>query len=213
MTYLDCKITYYLAIDGVEKMAGPLDGIRILDLTTVGYGPYACQILGDYGADVIKVESGEGDITRSIAPCRNVGMGSFFLMANRNKRCIVLDLKTENGRQACLKLVEGSDALITSIRPTAMERLGLGYEDCRKKNPEIVYGALVGFGQSGPYAERPAYDDIIQGVSGMANMQGGREGPPQFVNAAICDKICSQNTCNNGSKVFDIIFHYGFSKR
>ena len=173
-------------------MAGPLDGIRILDLTTVGYGPYACQILGDYGADVIKVEPKEGDITRSISPYRNAGMGPFFLMANRNKRCIVLDLKTENGRHACLKLVEESDALITSIRPAAMERLGLGYEDCRKMNPEIVYGALVGFGQSGPYAERPAYDDIIQGVSGMANMQGGREGPPQFVNAAICDKICSQ---------------------
>ncbi len=173
-------------------MAGPLDGVRILDLTTVGYGPYACQILGDYGAEIIKVESHEGDITRGISPFRNQGMGHFFLMANRNKRSIVLDLKSDQGREALLKLAKDADAIISSIRPAAMERLGLGYEDCRAVNPSIVYVALVGFGQSGPYAKRPAYDDVIQGVSGMAAMQGGREGPPKFVNASVCDKICSQ---------------------
>lgn len=173
-------------------MAGPLDGVRILDLTSVGYGPYACQILGDYGAEIIKVESHEGDITRGITPFRNPGMGHFFLMANRNKRSIVLDLKSDAGREALLKLAETADALVTSIRPAAMERLGLGYEDCRAANPSIVYVALVGFGQSGPYAKRPAYDDVIQGVSGMAAMQGGREGAPTFVNASVCDKICSQ---------------------
>ena len=173
-------------------MAGPLDGVRILDVTTVGYGPYACQILGDYGAEVVKVESREGDITRGIMPFRNPGMGHFFLMANRNKRSIVLDLKAEKGRDAFLKMVEKMDAVICSIRPAAMDRLGLGYEDCRKVNPNIVYVALVGFGQEGPYADRPAYDDVIQGVSGMAAMQGGRVGPPTFVNASVCDKICSQ---------------------
>jgi crotonobetainyl-CoA:carnitine CoA-transferase CaiB-like acyl-CoA transferase len=173
-------------------MAGPLDGVRILDVTTVGYGPYACQILGDYGAEVVKVESHEGDITRGISPFRHEGMGHFFLMANRNKRSIVLDLKAKEGRAAFLKLVETMDAVICSIRPAAMDRLGLGYDDCRAVNPRIVYVALVGFGQSGPYAARPAYDDVIQGVSGMAAMQGGREGPPKFVNASICDKICSQ---------------------
>ena len=173
-------------------MAGPLDGVRILDVTTVGYGPYAGQILGDYGADVVKVESREGDITRGIFPFRNEGMGHFFLMANRNKRSIVLDLKTARGREAFLKLVETMDVVICSIRPAAMDRLGLGYDDCRKVNPKIIYVALVGFGQSGPYALRPAYDDVIQGVSGMADMQGGREGPPKFINASICDKICSQ---------------------
>lgn len=173
-------------------MAGPLDGVRILDVTTVGYGPYAGQILGDYGADVVKVESQEGDITRGIFPFRNEGMGHFFLMANRNKRSIVLDLKTARGREAFLKLVETMDVVICSIRPAAMDRLGLGYDDCRKVNPKIIYVALVGFGQSGPYALRPAYDDVIQGVSGMADMQGGREGPPKFINASICDKICSQ---------------------
>ena len=173
-------------------MAGPLDGIRVLDLTSVGYGPYACQILGDYGAEVVKVESHEGDITRGIAPFKNDGMGHFFLMANRNKRCIVLDLKTVRGREACLKLVESVDIVISSIRPAAMDRLGLGFEACRAVNAKIIYVALVGFGQSGPYAKRPAYDDIIQGMSGMAAMQGGRSGPPSFVNASVCDKICSQ---------------------
>ena len=173
-------------------MAGPLEGVRILDVTTVGYGPYAGQILGDYGAEIIKVESHDGDITRGIAPLRNKGMGHFFLMANRNKRCIVLDLKSDKGRDAFLKLVEKVDAVLCSVRPAAMDRLGLGYEDCRKANPNIVYVALVGFGQDGPYGKRPAYDDIIQGMSGMADMQGGRSGVPRFVNASICDKICSQ---------------------
>ena len=173
-------------------MAGPLDGVRILDVTSVGYGPYACQILGDYGAEIVKVESREGDITRNITPFRNPGMGHFYLMANRNKRNIVLDLKDARGRAAFLKLVETMDAVICSIRPDAMDRLGLGYDDCRAVNPNIVYVALVGFGQSGPYAKRPAYDDIIQGVSGMTAMQGGRAGEPTFVKASICDKICSQ---------------------
>lgn len=173
-------------------MAGPLDGVRILDVTTVGYGPYAGQILGDYGAEIIKVESHEGDITRGIAPFRNKGMGHFYLMANRNKRNIVLDLKSVKGREAFLRLVEQVDAVLCSVRPAAMDRLGLGYEDCIKVNPKLIYVALVGFGQDGPYAKRPAYDDIIQGVSGMADMQGGRDGPPQFVKASVCDKICSQ---------------------
>lgn len=173
-------------------MAGPLDGIRILDVTTVGYGPYACQILGDYGADVVKIEAKDGDIMRGVAPFRHAGMGHFFLMTNRNKRSIVLDLKAKAGQEAFLKLVASMDAVICSVRPAAMARLGLGYEDCRAVNPKIVYVALVGFGQSGPYAARPAYDDIIQGLSGMADMQGGRSGPPQFVNASVCDKICSQ---------------------
>ena len=173
-------------------MPGPLDGVRILDVTSVGFGTYACQILGDYGAEVIKVEAPEGDITRGIAPFRTPGMGHFFLMANRNKRSIVLDLKTEGGRQAFLKLVSRADAMLCSVRPAAMDRLGLGADACRAINPKLVHVSLVGFGQSGPYARRPAYDDIIQGMSGMAAMQGGRNGPPAFVNASVCDKICSQ---------------------
>ncbi len=173
-------------------MDGALKDIKILDLTSVGFGPYACQILGDYGAEIIKIESREGDITRGIAPFRNKGMGHFFINANRNKRSLVLDLKTEAGKKAFFKLAEKSDVIMTSIRPAAMDRLGIGYEVCKKLNPSLIYVALVGFGQSGPYAKRPAYDDIIQGVSGMAAMQGGREGDPTFVNASVCDKICSQ---------------------
>ena len=174
-------------------MPGPLDGITVLDLTTVGFGPYGVQILGDYGADVIKVEAPpDGDITRGIKPYRNAGMGHFFLNANRNKRSIVLDLKNPKGKEALLRLVETADVLVSSVRPAAMERLGLGYGDCSAVNPKLVYVALVGFGQDGPYAKRPAYDDIIQGLSGMADMQGGRSGPPTFINASICDKIGSQ---------------------
>ena len=173
-------------------MPGPLDGVTILDLTTVGFGPYGTQILGDYGADVIKIEAPGGDITRGLGPLRNPGMGPFFLNANRNKRSVLLDLKDQKGRDALLKLAETADVLITSVRPAAMGRLGLGYEDCLKANPKLIYVALVGFGQEGPYAKRPAYDDIIQGMSGMADMQGGRSGEPKFINASICDKIGSQ---------------------
>ena len=173
-------------------MVGALEGIKILDLTSVGFGPYACQILGDYGAEVIKIESPEGDITRGIAPFRNKGMGHFFINANRNKKSLVLDLKSRKGKAAFFKLLEKSDIVMTSIRPAAMERLGIGFKACKEINPSLIYVALVGFGQSGPYAKRPAYDDIIQGVSGMAAMQGGREGNPTFVNASVCDKICSQ---------------------
>jgi crotonobetainyl-CoA:carnitine CoA-transferase CaiB-like acyl-CoA transferase len=173
-------------------MAGALKGIKVLDLTSVGFGPYACQILGDYGAEIIKIESPGGDITRGIGPFRNNGMGHFFLNENRNKLSIVLDLKTAAAKKIFFRLVKSADVVMTSIRPAAMERLGLGFEDCNKVNEKLIYVALVGFGQSGPYAKRPAYDDIIQGVSGMASMQGGRNGNPTFVNASICDKICSQ---------------------
>tara|TARA_B100000963_G_scaffold180840_1_gene157160 strand:+ start:348 stop:1529 length:1182 start_codon:yes stop_codon:yes gene_type:complete len=176
----------------MSLMAGALEGIKILDLTSVGFGPYACQILGDYGAEVIKIEAPEGDITRGIAPFKNKGMGHFFINANRNKRSLILDLKNKKGKATFFKLVEKSDVVMTSIRPAAMERLGIGFRACKQINPSLIYVALVGFGQLGPYAKRPAYDDIIQGVSGMAAMQGGREGDPTFVNASVCDKICSQ---------------------
>ena len=173
-------------------MSGPLEGVRVLDLTSVGFGPYGTQILGDYGAEVIKVEAPEGDITRDIAPLRNPGMGHFFLGANRNKRCIVLDLKQASGREAYLKLAASVDVVLSSVRPAALEKLGLGYGAVKAVNADVIYVALVGFGQDGPYARRPAYDDVIQGLSGMTAMQGGREGEPRMVKASICDKIGSQ---------------------
>lgn len=173
-------------------MIGPLDDVRVLDLTTVGFGPYAAQLLGDYGADVIKVESPEGDITRGIAPFRNPGMGHFYLQANRNKRSIMLDLKREEGRTAYLKLAASVDVVLCSVRPAAMTRLGLDFQAVKTVNQSVIYVSLVGFGQDGPYADRPAYDDVIQGLSGMADMQRDANGVPQMVSASICDKICSQ---------------------
>ena len=124
-------------------MAGALKGIKVLDLTSVGFGPYACQILGDYGAEIIKIESPDGDITRGIGPFRNNGMGHFFLNANRNKRSLVLDLKTAAAKKIFFRLVKSADVVMTSIRPAAMDRLGLGFEDCNKVNEKLIYVALV----------------------------------------------------------------------
>ena len=173
-------------------MAGPLSGYRIIDLTTVFLGPVGVQIMGDLGADIIKVETPDGDIIRHVAPYRNPGMGHAFLSGNRNKRCIVLDLKQAGGREALLRLISTADVFISSVRPAALARLGLDYEACQAVNREVIYVSVVGFGRDGPYAARPAYDDIIQGTSGMAAMQGGRDGPPRFVNSSITDKILSQ---------------------
>lgn len=172
-------------------MSGALTGYRILDLTSVAFGPYATQILGDNGADVIKVESPAGDITRDIQPARNRGMGSFYLNANRNKRSLVLDLKKPAGREVLLRLVKEADVLVHSVRQDAMNRLGLGYEDCRAAKADIVYVAAVGFRPDGPYAGKPAYDDIIQGLSGMVAMQALMTGEPRYVPASIADKVAS----------------------
>jgi crotonobetainyl-CoA:carnitine CoA-transferase CaiB-like acyl-CoA transferase len=173
-------------------MPGALEGVRVIDMTSVGFGPYAAQLLGDYGAEVIKVESPAGDITRGIAPYRNPGMGHFFLSANRNKRSVVLDLKQAPAREALEALVKTADILMSSVRPAAMARLGLDPDQLAALNPKLINVALVGFDQDGPYAARPAYDDIIQGMSGLAASQAGTEGPPRMVNSSVCDKICSQ---------------------
>ena len=174
-----------------DIMSGALTGYRILDLTSVAFGPYATQILGDNGADVIKVESPAGDITRDIQPARSRGMGSFYLNANRNKRSLVLDLKNPAGRDALLRLVRNADVLVHSVRQDAMDRLGLSYEDCRAVKPDLVYVAAVGFRPGGPYAGKAAYDDIIQGLSGMVAMQALTTGEPRYVPASIADKVAS----------------------
>ena len=149
--------------------SGALEGIRIVDLTTVVMGPYAAQILGDFGADVIKVEAPPGgDISRYAGPTRSKGMGALFLHLNRNKRSIVLDLKKGEGLEAMLRLCRTADVIIYNVRPQAMERLGLGYDHIRKVNPHVIYAGLFGFGRRGPYAAKPAYDDLIQGLSGFS---------------------------------------------
>ncbi len=148
-------------------MSGPLHGIKVIDLTTVLAGPTATQVLADYGADVIKVESPDGDLMRAAGPARNKGMGHVYLNTNRNKRSIVLDLKKPEAVAALLQLVRSADVLAYNIRTKSMERLGLGFEVVRAANPRIIYAGALGFSQRGPYAARPAYDDLIQGMSGV----------------------------------------------
>ena len=169
---------------------GPLEGIKVIDMTTVLMGPYATQMLGDYGADVIKVESLEGDVTRLIGPTRHPGMGPVFLNTNRSKRIIALDLKKPAGRDAVLRLIESADVLIYNVRPQAMARLQLGYDVVSKINPRLIYAGVFGFGQDGPYAAKPAYDDLIQGGRGCRASDGAiGDGTPRYVPNALVDRI------------------------
>jgi crotonobetainyl-CoA:carnitine CoA-transferase CaiB-like acyl-CoA transferase len=168
---------------------GPLAGIRILDLTSVILGPYATQILADFGADVIKVEAPAGDIMRHVGPMRNKGMGHIYLNLNRNKRSITLDLKQEAARDALRRLAGTADVFVTNVRPAAMARLGLGYDDIRKVNAHIIYASATGFGARGRYAGKPAYDDLIQGLSGIAAVaRDAWGGEPRYMPLAIADR-------------------------
>ena len=178
-------------------MSGPLDGVRILDLTTVVMGPYATQILADFGADVIKVEPPEGDVMRHNAPMRSKGMGHIFMNANRNKRSVVLDLKKPTARDACLAIARGADVLVYNIRPQAMARLKLSYEDVRAANPRIIYVGAFGYSQRGPYAAKAAYDDLIQGATGLPwlSKEAGAESP-RYVPATLADRSVGLHIVN-----------------
>lgn len=171
-------------------MAGPLQGIRVLDLTTVVMGPYACQLMGDYGADVVKIESPDGDVMRLSGPMKSPGMGHLFMSTNRSKRSVVIDLKTPDGRDLLLRLARQADILLYNIRPQAMARLGLGYEDLRAVNPRLVYVGAFGFSQRGPYGARPAYDDLIQGMSGIPwlSLKAG-SAEPRYAPVILADRI------------------------
>ena len=169
---------------------GPLEGVKVIDMTTVLMGPYATQMLGDYGADVIKVESLEGDVTRLIGPTRHPGMGPVFLNTNRSKRSIALDLKKPGGREAVLRLIKRADVLVYNVRPQAMARLQLGYDVVSDVNPRLIYAGVFGFGQDGPYAAKPAYDDLIQGATALpALMAQTSDGVPRYVPNALVDRI------------------------
>lgn len=170
-------------------MPTPLEGLRIIDMSAVVMGPFAAQILGDLGADVIKIEPHAGDTTRHVTPMRNKNMGWVYLHANRNKRSLVLDLKDPEGKAAFLKLAEISDAIITNVRPAALERLGLGWDALQAINPRLIVLNLVGYGAGGPYDGRPAYDDLIQGITSLPSLlvQAGSEAP-HYVPLALNDR-------------------------
>jgi crotonobetainyl-CoA:carnitine CoA-transferase CaiB-like acyl-CoA transferase len=178
-------------------MPGPLDGVRVLDLTTVVMGPYATQILADFGAEVIKVEPPEGDVMRYAWPFRNPGMGTIYLGVNRNKRSVVLDLKKERGREVCLRLAARADVLVYNIRPQAMARLKLSYEDVRAVNRRIIYVGCFGYSQRGPYAAKAAYDDLIQGAVGLPwllKRQGAAE--PRYAPMIVADRSVGQQVAS-----------------
>ncbi len=172
----------------MTEATGPLKGIRVLDLTTVVLGPFATQTLGDWGADVIKIEGLNGDTARNSGLFRNKGMAANFLQLNRNKRSLALDLKTEGGKEALRRLIPTADALVTNIRPAGMGRLGFGYEACKALNPRLIYAVATGFGQDGPWRARPAFDEIIQAASGFASALGTDE-VPEFAPTLAADKL------------------------
>jgi crotonobetainyl-CoA:carnitine CoA-transferase CaiB-like acyl-CoA transferase len=171
---------------------GALAGVRIVDLTAVIFGPYCTQILADYGADVIKVEAPEGDTTRWTGPSLDHGRAAIFLAANRNKRSVVLDLKQPAAREALLALVDSADVFVHSVRPQKLEKLGLDPEALMARNPRLIYAGLHGFGSDGPYAGQPAYDDIIQGLSGVADLMERQTGTPRYFPTIAADKACGQ---------------------
>jgi crotonobetainyl-CoA:carnitine CoA-transferase CaiB-like acyl-CoA transferase len=168
----------------------PLEGVRILDLSSIVLGPYASQILGDYGADVIKIEVPEGDSTRRTGPAREPGMAAIYLGVNRNKRSVVLDLKRPEAREALLALVDTADVFMHSIRPQKLPALGLDPAALMARNPRLVYAGLHGFAQDGPYGGKPAYDDIIQGLSGLAALMERQSGRPGYLPTVAADKTC-----------------------
>ena len=170
-------------------MPGPLKPYRIVDLSNVLMGPYATQLLGDMGAEVIKVEPLEGDLTRDVAPYRNPQMGHIFLNANRSKKSIALDLKTPEGRDVVMGLVKDADALLYNMRPQAMSKLGLTYEALSAINPRLIYCGVFGYSEQGPYAGRPAYDDLIQGLAALPSLSvDAGSAEPRYVPFAIADR-------------------------
>ncbi|ANN80443.1 carnitine dehydratase [Bordetella flabilis] len=169
---------------------GPLAGIRVVDLTINVLGPVCTQILGDMGADVIKVETPEGDQNRHNGPARNAGMSAFYLIMNRNKRSVALNLKTPAGLEALMRLIDTADVFIHSMRPSAAERLGVSYEKVAARKPSIVYASAPGFRGDGPRRDAPAFDDIIQGACGLADLNRDKDGQPRYFPTVIADKFC-----------------------
>lgn len=169
-------------------MPGPLDGVKILELTSVVLGPWAGQLLADMGADVIKVEAPRGDSNRSLGASRHPGMSALFLTCNRNKRSVVLDLKLPAARDALLELAGGVDVLVHNNRPQAMQKLGLDYAAISRRNPKIIYCGAYGYSKHGPYGEKGALDDSIQAASGIAFLNELVLGEPRYLPTIVADK-------------------------
>ena len=168
-------------------MPGPLDGIKVLDLTRVLAGPYATMLLGDLGAEVIKIEQpGTGDESRNFGPFKN-GFSLYFMSVNRGKRSVTLNLKTERGQAIFRQLLAHTDIVVENFRPGTMKKLGLDYDTLKTEHPSLIYAACSGFGQTGPYAQQGAYDMIIQGMGGIISITGEPEGPPVRVGTSISD--------------------------
>jgi crotonobetainyl-CoA:carnitine CoA-transferase CaiB-like acyl-CoA transferase len=171
----------------------PLQGIRVLDLSRVLAGPYCTMVLGDLGADVIKVESPEGDETRGWGPPFAEGESAYYLCVNRNKRSIVVDFKTEDGRAVLRKLILQSDVLVENFRPGTLARFTLDFESASALNPSLIYCSISGFGQSGPLRDKPGYDFMIQAMGGLMSFTGEPDGEPMKVGVAVADLFAGQN--------------------
>ncbi|WP_208928393.1 CaiB/BaiF CoA transferase family protein [Streptomyces rapamycinicus] len=169
-------------------MGLPLEGVRVIDVSSTLMGPYSTMLLAQWGAEVVKVEPPGGDVVRKIGDVRGTSMGPAFLNVNRGKRSVLLDLKQDRGRDVLDRLVAGTDIVVHNLRPSAAERLNLSADAVLRTNPRAVYCAFRGFGAGGPYENRPAYDDVIQAASGMAAVQGGADGAA-YVRTAAADKI------------------------
>ncbi len=168
--------------------AGPLEGVRVLDLTSMISGPVATMMLGDQGADVIKVEPPGGDLVRNLGPNRG-GLTASFVSSNRSKRSLVLDLKSAEGMAALKRLIPTADVFVQNFRPGAIERMGLGESVVRSLRDDIIYVSISGFGETGPYAHKRVYDPVIQALSGLAAIQADRDsGRPRMVRTIIPDK-------------------------
>ncbi len=182
-----------------------LNGIKVLDLSRVLAGPYCSMMLGDMGADVIKVERpGAGDDTRQWGPPEAGGEAAYYLCVNRNKRSITVDLKKEQGREIIRSLAAKSDILIENYKVGTLPKMGLGYEDLKKINPGLIYCSITGFGQNGPYKDKPGYDFMIQGMGGVMSITGDPDGPPMKVGVAIVDITAGLFAC---SAILAALYH------
>lgn len=170
-------------------MNGPLDGIRVIDLSSLFVGPICSMMLAELGADVVKVERPIGDITRHLLPQGHTDMAPLFLAVNSGKRSIVLDLATEPGQEALRRLIAGADVLIHNALPATAAKLGVDLETVRSISKDLVYCTITGYGEGGPYAGKPAYDDVIQAQVGLAALQAASGGAPEYVRSIIADKI------------------------